>query len=138
MKIGVMIGPERGDSTRKVDRLLEEIAWAEDAGIPTPWVPQVPSDMDALQMVAMLGMRTILEYGDARDIGDLCAVGDEAVITARFKSVADAGATDLSALLLPIGDGRDELIAAKNRTREGIAGISAEFSGSTASNAGPA
>jgi F420-dependent oxidoreductase-like protein len=328
MKIGVMIGPERGDTSRKVNRLLEEIAWAEDAGIPTAWVPQVPSDLDALQMVALLGTRTvrielgtavvplqaqhpvalarqaltahaitrgrltlglgpshhwivtdmlglpysapaaytrdylqvlaaagravdstrsidvengtftvhnpfdvtpvgplpvliaalgpvmlkiageradgtilwmaderaigdhvvpkitkaaqeagrpaprvvagipvclcapaqvdeakaranrvlgeaeispnyqrILEYGDARDIGDLCAVGDEAAITARFKSFADAGVTDLSVRLLPIGNGRDELIASKNRTREVIAGVCADFQNSAESGA---
>jgi F420-dependent oxidoreductase-like protein len=322
MKIGVMVGPERGDTSRKVKRLLDEIGWAKSAGIPTAWIPQVPSDMDALQMVALLGARTerielgtavvplqaqhpvalarqaltahaiaggrltlgvgpshhwivtdmlglpydkpagytrdylqvldaagracdeggtrsidvenatftvhnpfdvglvaplpvlvaalgpvmlkiagehadgtilwmaderaigdhvvpkitaaaqaagrkaprvvagipvclcspsqadeararanrilgeaetspnyqrILEYGDARDIGDLCAVGDEAAITARFKSFADAGVTDLSVRLLPIGNGRDELIASKNRTREVIAGLSAQF-----------
>ena len=322
MKIGVMVGPERGDTGRKVKRLLEEIAWAESAGIATAWIPQVPSDLDALQMVALLGARTerielgtavvplqaqhpvalarqaltahaiaggwltlgvgpshhwvvcdmlglpydkpagytrdylqvldaawracdedgtrsidvenaaftvrnpfdvapvaplavlvaalgpvmlriagehadgtilwmaderaigdhvvpkitaaaqaagrkaprvvagipvclcspsqadeakaranrilgeaeispnyqrILEYGDARDIGDLCAVGDEAAITARFKSFADAGVTDLSVRLLPIGNGRDELIASKNGTREVIAGLSAQF-----------
>ena len=322
MRIGVMIGAERGDTARKVKRLLAEIAWAESAGLPTAWIPQVPDDMDALQMVTLLGSRTerielgtavvpvhpqhpvalarqaltahaitggrltlgigpshhwvvtdmlglpydrpaaytrdylevlgaawracadggtrsidvenatftvhtpfdvapvgplpvlvaalgpvmlklageqadgtvlwmaderaigdhvapritaaaqaagrpaprivagipvclcrpsqvdeakaranrilgeaeispnyqrLLDRGDARDIGDLCAVGDEAAIAARFKSVADAGATDLSVRLLPIGNGRDELIASKNRTREVIAGLSAEF-----------
>lgn len=322
MKIGVMIGAERGDTTRKVRRLREEIAWAESAGLPTAWIPQVPDDMDVLQMVALLGMHTerielgtavvplqpqhpvalarqaltahaitggrlslgvgpshhwvvtdmlglpydkpaaytrdylevlnaagracgdggtrsidvenatftvhnpfdvapvaplpilvaalgpvmlkiagehadgtvlwmaderaigehvvpkitaaaqsagrkaprivagipvclcspaqvdeakaranlilgeaefspnykrLMQHGDARDIGDLCAVGDEAAITARFKSFADAGVTDLSLRLLPIGNGRDELIASKNRTREVIAGISAQF-----------
>jgi len=322
MKIGVMIGAERGDTARKVKRLLAEIAWAESAGLPTAWIPQVPDDMDALQIVALLGTRTerielgtavvpvhpqhpvalarqaltahaitggrltlgigpshhwvvtdmlglpydrpaaytrdylevlnaawracgdggprsidvenatftvhtpfdvapvaplpvlvaalgpvmlklagehadgtvlwmaderaigdhivpkitaaaqaagrkaprivagipvclchpsqvdeakarasrilgeaeispnyqrLLDRGDARDIGDLCAVGDEAAIAARFKSFADAGATDLSVRLLPIGNGRDELIASKNRTREVIAGLSAEF-----------
>jgi F420-dependent oxidoreductase-like protein len=322
MKIGVMIGAERGDVNRKVKRLREEIAWAETAGIPTAWIPQVPDDMDALQMVTLLGMHTqrielgtavvplqpqhpvalarqaltahaitggrltlgvgpshhwvvtdmlglpydkpagytrdylevlnaawraceeggtrsidvenatftvhnpfdvapvtplpvliaalgpvmlkiageqadgtvlwmaderaigehvvpkltaaataagrkaprvvagipvclcsptevdvakaranlilgeadispnyqrLMEHGDARDIADLCAVGDEAAIRARFKSFADAGVTDLSIRLLPIGNGRDELIASKNRTREVIAGLSAEF-----------
>lgn len=328
MKIGVMIGPERGDTARKVRRLVEEIGWAERAGIPTAWVPQVPGDMDALQMVSLLGMHTsrielgtavvplpaqhpvalarqaltahaiaggrltlgvgpshhwivtdmlglpyarpaactrdylqvldaawracaqegdiknggtksidvendtftvhnpfdvapvapvpvllaalgpvmlkvagehcdgtvlwmaderaigehivprltaaaeaagrkaprvvagipvclcgpsqvdeakaranrilgeaeispnyqrILSYGDARDIGDLCAAGDEAAITARFRRFADAGVTDLSVRLLPIGNGRDELIASKNRTREVIAALSADF-----------
>jgi F420-dependent oxidoreductase-like protein len=323
MRIGVMIGAERGDTTRKVRRLLEEIAWAESVGLPTAWIPQVPDDMDALQMVTLLGTRTerielgtavvpvhpqhpvalarqaltahaitggrltlgigpshhwvvtdmlglpydrpaaytrdylevldaawracsddggtrsidvenatftvhtpfdvapvaplpvliaalgpvmlriagehadgtvlwmaderaigdhvapkitaaaqaagrkaprivagipvclcgpsqveeakaranrilgeaeispnyqrLLDRGDARDIGDLCAVGDEAAITARFKSFADAGVTDLSVRLLPIGNGRDELIASKNRTREVIAGLTASF-----------
>jgi F420-dependent oxidoreductase-like protein len=337
MKIGVMIGGERGDTSRKVKRLLEEIAWAEAAGFPTAWIPQVPDDMDALLMASLLGTHTtrielgtavvplqaqhpvalarqamtahaitggrltlgvgpshhwivtgmlglpyekpasytrdylevlaaafrvdadgragqidvengtftvhnpndvalvapmqvlvaalgpvmlkiageradgtvlwmaderaigdhvvpkltkaadaagrpaprvvagipvclcspsrvdeaksranrildeaeispnyqrILKYGDARDIGDLCAVGDEAAITARFKSFADAGVTDLSVRLLPIGNGRDELIASKNRTREVIAAISAEFGAADASgralgNGGP-
>jgi len=320
VKIGVMIGPERGDSARKVRRLVEEIGWAERAGLPTAWVPQVPSDLDALQMVSLLAMQTtrielgtavvplqaqhpvtlarqaltahaiaggrltlgvgpshhwivtdmlglpydrpaaytrdylqvldaawtaataggsidvpndtftvrnpfdvapvtplqvlvaalgpvmlrvagehsdgtilwmaderavgdhvvpkltaaaqaagrkpprvvagipvclcgpsrvdeararanrilgeaeispnyqrILSYGDARDVGDLCAAGDEAAIAARFKRFADAGVTDLSVRLLPIGTGRDELIASKNRTREVVAALSAEF-----------
>jgi alkanesulfonate monooxygenase SsuD/methylene tetrahydromethanopterin reductase-like flavin-dependent oxidoreductase (luciferase family) len=61
-----MIGPERGDTPRKARRLLEEIAWAESAGINTAWMPQVPSDMDALQMVSLLGMRTSrIELGTA-------------------------------------------------------------------------
>jgi F420-dependent oxidoreductase-like protein len=322
MRIGVMIGPERGDTSRKLSRLLDDIAWAEAAGFPTAWVPQVPSEMDALQMVSLLGTRTtrielgtavvplqpqhpvalarqaltahaitggrltlglgpshhwivtdmlglpydkpaaytrdylqvldaawracaeggsrsidvdndtftvhnpfdvgqvsplpvliaalgplmlkiagahadgtvlwladeraigdhvvpkitaaaeaagrkaprvvagipvclcapgevdearararrilgeaevspnyqrILSYGDIEDVGGLCAVGDEAAIVARFKSFADAGVTDLSVRLLPIGGTREELIASKNRTREVIAGICAAF-----------
>ncbi|MDT5011453.1 MAG: 5,10-methylenetetrahydromethanopterin reductase, partial [Mycobacterium sp.] len=62
----------------------------------------------------------LLERGDARDVGDLCAAGDEEAILARFKTFADAGVTDLSVRLLPIGDNRDELIASKYRTREVI------------------
>jgi F420-dependent oxidoreductase-like protein len=317
MRIGVMIGPERGDTARKIRRLIGDIEWAERAGMPTAWIPQIPNDMDALQMAALLGTRTttielgtavvplqaqhpvalarqaltahaitdgrlalgvgpshhwvitdmlglpydkparytrdylevlhaalegpgdidvtndtftvhnpndvsavrkvpvhvaalgpvmlkiageradgtvlwmaderaigdhvapkitkaaeaagrpaprivagipvtlcppgqadearqranrilgeaeispnyqrILGYGDARDIGDLCAVGDESAIAARFRRFADAGVTDLSVRLLPIGHGRDELIASKKRTREVIAGIAADF-----------
>lgn len=63
----------------------------------------------------------LLDRGDARTVGDLCAAGDEESILARFKSFADAGVTDLSVRLLPIGDTRDELIASKYRTREVIA-----------------
>ena len=317
MRIGVMIGPERGSTARKVTRMLDDIAWAEGAGLPTAWIPQLPGDMDALLTVALLGLRTerielgtavvplqaqhpialarqalsahaitggrltlgvgpshhwiiqdmlglpyekpaaytrdylevltaafnppapldvenatftvhnpldlapvaplqilvaalgpvmlkiageradgtvlwmaderaigehvaptitkaaeqagrpeprivagipvclcppsqvdeakeranrilgeaeispnyqrLLDYGDAKDIGDLCAVGDESAIAARFTSFANAGATDLSVRLLPIGAGREELIAAKHRTRELLAALAANF-----------
>jgi 5,10-methylenetetrahydromethanopterin reductase len=63
----------------------------------------------------------LLDRGDARNVGDLCAAGDEESILARFKQFADAGVTDLSVRLLPIGDTRDELVASKYRTREMIA-----------------
>lgn len=317
MRIGVMIGPERGDSARKIARMIDDVKWAEDAGLDTAWVPQIPSDLDALTAVALMGASTsrieigtavvplqaqhpialarqalavqaatsgrlalgvgpshhwivrdmlglpyekpaaftrdylevldtalrgpgpvdvengtftvhnplelgpvaplpvliaalgpvmlalageradgtvlwmaderavaehvvpritkaaegagrpaprivagipvclcgpsevdaareranrilgeaeispnyqrLLENGDARDIGDLCAVGDEAAIAARFRRFADAGATDLSVRLLPIGEGRDQLLASKRRTREVLAGIAADL-----------
>jgi F420-dependent oxidoreductase-like protein len=62
----------------------------------------------------------LLDRGDARNVGDLCAAGDEDSILARFKQFADAGVTDLSVRLLPIGETRDELVASKYRTREMI------------------
>jgi len=325
MQIGVMVGPERGDTARKVARMLDDLAWAEAAGLPTAWIPQIPNDMDALQCVALLGAHTsrielgtavvplqaqhpvalarqalsahaiaggrltlgvgpshhwivtdmlglpydkpaaytrdylevlsaawqataraawpgqgridvenetftvhnpfdvspvapmrvliaalgpvmlriageradgtalwmaderaigdhivpkitkaaenagrpaprvvagipvtlcaasqvdeareranrilaeaefspnyqrLLSYGDIRDVGDLLAAGDRAAIAARFRRFADAGVTDLSVRLLPIGNGRDELIASKQRTREVLAGLAADF-----------
>ncbi|MFB4309671.1 TIGR03564 family F420-dependent LLM class oxidoreductase [Actinomadura sp. GTD37] len=71
--------------------------------------------------------RRLLDRGDARDVGDLCAAGDEAAIAARFRRFADAGVTDLSVRLLPIGADRDELIASKHRTRDMIAALAAEL-----------
>ncbi|GAX56825.1 LLM class F420-dependent oxidoreductase [Streptomyces olivochromogenes] len=317
MRVGVMIGPERGDSARKVARMIDDVTWAERAGLDTAWVPQIPTDFDALTAVALMGARTerieigtavvplqtqhpialarqalsaqgaaggrlalglgpshhwiiqdmlglpyerpaaftrdylevldaalrgpgpvdvengtftvhnpldlapvaplpvllaalgpvmlalageradgtvlwmaderavadhvvpritkaadgagrtaprivagipvclcrpaeadaareranrilgeaevspnyqrLLDHGDARDIGDLCAAGDETAIAARFRRFADAGVTDLSVRLLPIGEGREELIASKRRTREVLAGIAADF-----------
>ena len=311
MRIGVMIGPERGDAARKVTRMLDDVAWAEGAGLDTAWVPQIPGDFDALTAVALMGTRTtrielgtavvpvqaqhpvalarqalsaqaatkgrltlgigpshhwiidgmlglpyrrpaaytrdylevlhqafsqqgaidvandtftvhnppglapvarlpvliaalgpvmlalageradgtvlwmadersiahhivpritkaaeaagrpaprvvagipvclclpseiptareranrilgeaeispnyqrMLEHGDATNVGDLCAAGDEAAIAARFRRFADAGVTDLSVRLLPIGNGRDELVASKLRTRDLLA-----------------
>ncbi|SEG85098.1 F420-dependent oxidoreductase, MSMEG_4879 family [Thermomonospora echinospora] len=317
MRVGVMVGPERGDSARKVARMIEDVTWAENAGMDTVWVPQIPTDFDALVAVALMGARTerielgtavvplqpqhpialarqalsaqaatggrlalglgpshhwivrdmlglpyekpaaftrdyldvldvalrgpgevdvenetftvhnplgigpvapmpvllaalgpvmlrlageradgtvlwmaderavaehvvpritkaaeeagrpaprivagvpvclcrpseveaareranrilgeaeispnyqrLLEYGDARDIGDLCAAGDEEAIAARLRRFADAGVTDLSVRLLPIGEGRDALVASKRRTREVISQIAAEL-----------
>jgi 5,10-methylenetetrahydromethanopterin reductase len=69
----------------------------------------------------------LLDRGDARNVGDLCAAGDQDSILARFKQFADAGVTDLSVRLLPIGDTRDELIASKYRTREMIAELAKEL-----------
>jgi F420-dependent oxidoreductase-like protein len=69
----------------------------------------------------------LLDQGDARDVGDLCAAGDEAAIAARFRAFADAGVTDLSVRLLPIGEGRDELVASKLATRELIAKLAADL-----------
>jgi F420-dependent oxidoreductase-like protein len=317
VRIGVMIGPERGDSARKAARMAEDVEWAESAGLDTAWVPQIPTDFDALTAVALMGARTsrielgtavvplqaqhpvalarqalsahaatggrlalgvgpshhwivrdmlglpyerpagytrdyldvldaalsgpgpvdvenktftvhnplglgpvgplpvlvaalgpvmlklagertdgtvlwmaderavaehvvpritaaaqaagrpaprvvagvpvclcrpsevdaareranrilgeaeispnyqrLLDYGDARDIGGICAAGDEAAIAARLRRFADAGVTDLSVRLLPIGDGRDELIASKLRTRDMLAGLAADL-----------
>jgi hypothetical protein len=91
VRVGVMVGPERGDTARQVARMLDDIAWAEAAGLASAWIPQIPNDMDALLCVALLGAHT-----------------------RRIE-------------LLPIGAGRDELIASKHRTREVLAGIAADL-----------
>ena len=55
------------------------------------------------------------------------AAGDGEAILARMRRFADAGVTDLSVRLLPIGDNRDELVASKRRTREVIAELGAQL-----------
>lgn len=69
----------------------------------------------------------LLEHGNAREVGDLVAAGDEAAIRTRFRQFADAGVTDLCARILPIGTSRDELIASKRRTRQVVAELAAEM-----------
>ena len=58
----------------------------------------------------------LLEHGDATDVGDLCAAGDEAAISDRLRSFRDAGATDLSVRVLPLGADRAARIASRDRT----------------------
>ncbi|MBA9005405.1 LLM class F420-dependent oxidoreductase [Thermomonospora cellulosilytica] len=131
---------ERAVAEHVVPRITKA---AGEAGRPAPRVVAgipvclcKPSEVDAARERAnrILGeaeispnYQRLLEYGDARDIGDLCAAGDEKAILERFRRFADAGVTDLSVRLLPIGETREELVASKRRTREVIAGLAAEL-----------
>ncbi|MGO9922970.1 MAG: TIGR03564 family F420-dependent LLM class oxidoreductase [Isosphaeraceae bacterium] len=59
----------------------------------------------------------LLGHGDAESVGDILAAGSDAAVEKRLRSFADAGVTDLSVRVVPIGAGRDELIASSRRTR---------------------
>jgi F420-dependent oxidoreductase-like protein len=66
MRIGVMIGPERGRYSTKVDRLRADARWAEEAGLATVWIPQIPDEFDALTAAALAGAETSrIEIGTA-------------------------------------------------------------------------
>jgi F420-dependent oxidoreductase-like protein len=59
----------------------------------------------------------LLDLGDAREVGDILAAGSESAVEKRLRSFADAGVTDVSVRVVPIGETRDELIASRDRTR---------------------
>jgi F420-dependent oxidoreductase-like protein len=66
VRIGLMIGPEKGRYREKVDRLVDAAQAAEHAGFDSVWVPQVPNDFDALTAVALMGRATDrIELGTA-------------------------------------------------------------------------
>jgi F420-dependent oxidoreductase-like protein len=66
MRIGLMIGPERARYRTKVERLLADVRWAEDAGLATVWIPQIPDEFDALTAAALVGAETTrIEIGTA-------------------------------------------------------------------------
>ncbi|HJQ41894.1 MAG TPA: TIGR03564 family F420-dependent LLM class oxidoreductase [Jatrophihabitantaceae bacterium] len=66
MRIGVMVGPERGRYATKVDRLRADARWAEDAGLTSAWIPQIPDEFDALTAAAIVGAETSrIEVGTA-------------------------------------------------------------------------
>lgn len=48
MRLGVMLGAERGRYATKVERLEADARAAEEAGFSSVWIPQVPDDFDAL------------------------------------------------------------------------------------------
>src|SRR2546423_123496 len=61
-----MVGPERGRYGTKVERLRADARWAEDAGLASVWVPQIPDEFDALTMAALVGLETTrIEIGTA-------------------------------------------------------------------------
>jgi F420-dependent oxidoreductase-like protein len=66
MRVGLLIGPERGRYRTKVGRLLADARWAEEAGLATVWIPQIPDEFDALTAVALVGAETTrIEIGTA-------------------------------------------------------------------------
>jgi F420-dependent oxidoreductase-like protein len=66
MRIGVMVGPERGRYSTKVERLRADARWAEEAGLATVWIPQIPDEFDALTAAALVGVETSrIEIGTA-------------------------------------------------------------------------
>ena len=58
MRIGLMLGPERGQYRHKVAQLIGDAEAAEQAGFTSIWVPQIPGDFDALTAVALMGQAT--------------------------------------------------------------------------------
>ncbi|HEY7073282.1 MAG TPA: TIGR03564 family F420-dependent LLM class oxidoreductase [Acidimicrobiales bacterium] len=66
MRIGVMIGPERGRYTAKIERLRTDARWADEAGLAAVWIPQIPDEFDALTAAALVGAETgRIEIGTA-------------------------------------------------------------------------
>ncbi|WP_194903743.1 LLM class F420-dependent oxidoreductase [Catenulispora rubra] len=134
------LADERAIAEHVVPRITKA---ADDAGRPAPRVVAgvpvclcLPSQVDEARERAnrILGeaeispnYQRLLEYGDVHDVGGLCAAGDEEAITDRLRRFADAGTTDMSIRLLPIGENRDELVASKLRTRDFAAALAADF-----------
>ena len=65
----------------------------------------------------------LLDRGDARQVGDILAAGSAERIEKRLRSFADAGVTDISVRVVPVGSGREELVASARRTREYLASL---------------
>lgn len=69
----------------------------------------------------------LLEHGDAEDVGDTMAAGDEAAVIARLRRYRDAGVTDLAVRVVPLGDVASERHASRQRTQEFVASLCDEF-----------
>jgi F420-dependent oxidoreductase-like protein len=69
----------------------------------------------------------LLDLGDARAVGDLLAAGNEAAVEKRLRSFADAGVTDLSLRIVPIGNNRDELLTSRQKTRDYLSSLNGQL-----------
>jgi F420-dependent oxidoreductase-like protein len=63
----------------------------------------------------------LLDQGDAREVGDILAAGSESTVEKRIQAFVDAGATDISVRVVPLGSDRDERLASMQRTRQFLA-----------------
>lgn len=116
---------------------------AAEAGRPSPrivaGVPVAlcrPGDVDGAREYAnrLLGHAELspnyvrlLEHGDADDVGDVMAAGDEATISGRLQSFRDAGVTDLAARVVPFGSDRESRIESRRRTQAYLASLGSEL-----------
>jgi F420-dependent oxidoreductase-like protein len=69
----------------------------------------------------------LLEHGDAEDVGDTMAAGDEAAVLARLRRYRDAGVTDLAVRVVPFGHDAGQRRASRERTQAFVASLIDEF-----------
>jgi F420-dependent oxidoreductase-like protein len=69
----------------------------------------------------------LLEHGDAADVGDTMAVGDEQTVLARLLRYRDAGVTDLAVRIVPLGADASSRTASRARTQNFIASLCPEL-----------
>jgi F420-dependent oxidoreductase-like protein len=69
----------------------------------------------------------LLEHGDAQDVGDTMAAGDESAVAARLRRYRDAGVTDLAARVVPLGADAAARRESRRRTEEFIASLAADL-----------
>lgn len=65
----------------------------------------------------------LLEHGDAEDVGDTMAAGDEATVLARLRRYRDAGVTDLAARVVPFGVDERSRGESRRRTQDFVASL---------------
>jgi F420-dependent oxidoreductase-like protein len=65
----------------------------------------------------------LLEHGDAQDVGDTMAAGDESSIITRLRRYRDAGVTDLAVRVVPLGQDAPARGKSRRRTQNFLASL---------------
>jgi F420-dependent oxidoreductase-like protein len=116
---------------------------ASDAGRPAPRiVAGVPialcAERDAAEARAYAGdvlghaemspnYEKLLAQGDADDVQDVMAVGDEATLLRRIQRFKEAGVTDFAARIVPLGTTPEERFDSRQRTQDFLANLCPEL-----------
>ena len=104
------------------------------AGVPVALCPK--DEVDAARAWANQALghaeyspnyQRLLEHGDATDVGDILAAGDESAVVLRLRSFRDAGVTDLAVRVLALGRDRDARIESRKRTLAFLASLCPEL-----------
>jgi F420-dependent oxidoreductase-like protein len=69
----------------------------------------------------------LLDRGDAKDVGDILAAGDESTVVERLRAFRDAGTTDLAVRPVALGPDRESRIASRQRTIAFLASLCPEL-----------
>ncbi len=104
------------------------------AGVPVALCPSSEADGAREYASEVLGHADfspnyirLLEHGDAEDVGDTMAAGDESSVLRRLQSYRDAGVTDLAVRVVPLGQDARERSASRRRTQEFVASLVSEL-----------
>ncbi|GAB1812422.1 LLM class F420-dependent oxidoreductase [Mycobacterium sp. MUNTM1] len=65
----------------------------------------------------------LLQHGDAEDVGDTMAAGDETAVLDRLRRYRDAGVTDLAVRIVPLGKDISERVTSRRRTQEFLSSL---------------
>jgi len=104
------------------------------AGVPVTLCPKDEVDAARERANRVLGhaeyspnYQRLLEYGDATDVGDILAAGDESAIVDRLRAFRDAGVTDLAVRILAVGPDRAARVESRQRTEAFLASLCPEL-----------
>ncbi len=124
--IGDHIVPRITAAARRAGRPAPRIV----AGVPVALCPDNQTDDARAYASEVLGHADfspnyvrLLEHGDAEDVGDTMAAGDESAILARLRRYRDAGATDVATRIVPLGKDPTERSESRRRTQEFLSSL---------------
>jgi F420-dependent oxidoreductase-like protein len=128
--IGDYIAPRIASAATDADRPAPRIV----AGVPVAVCSNSDVDDARAHASEVLGhahfspnYERLLERGDAADVGDTMAAGDEQRILARLLRYRDAGVTDLAVRIVALGTDADARAASRARTQQYIASLCPEL-----------